>query len=235
MWWPLSLESTCVVCPIECRKPTIGHVLIPYLSCSNVIVTRVFLVFVPTNKSCHIPFRYYRCLHKFSVWSTRVHLCYRHSTFFFPTHACACWLQFYDPSSLVQTLSYVIHESLMYTFWSYLTQDDDRLIDRTRDTLTCASIWNHETHSTRIQSIIVPTYLYFIKCQLLKQSVIYFASKTFLQWSIIVYDEGLDEKSLSIWQYLQHCKSTMPKTCLQGMTNHVRLQVVLVTLHTGGL
>lgn len=154
---------------------------------------------------------------------------------FFSYSWMCCWLQFYDPSSLVQTLSYVIHESLMYTFWSYLTQDDDQLIDHTRDTLTCASLWNLETHSTRIQSIVVPTYLYFIKCQLLKQSVIHFASKTFLQWSIIVYDEDLDEKSLSIWQCLQHCKSTMPKTCLQGMTNHVRLQVVLVTLHTGGL
>ena len=33
---------------------------------------------------------------------------------------------------------------------------------------------------------------------------------------IIMDDYNLEEKSLGKWQYLQHCKSIIPKTYLQG-------------------
>ena len=33
----------------------------------------------------------------------------------------------------------------------------------------------------------------------------------------------LDEKSLSMWQQVQHCKPTMPPNLLQGMTTNARL------------
>ena len=43
---------------------------------------------------------------------------------------------------------------------------------------------------------------------------------TNLWWNIVMDDWNLDEKSLSTWQYLQHCNAQI---VLQEMTNTVRL------------
>ena len=41
-----------------------------------------------------------------------------------------------------------------------------------------------------------------------------------MQWNMV-----MDEKSLSKWQQLQHCKSMMSKFSLQRMTTNVRFAV----------
>jgi hypothetical protein len=61
------------------------------------------------------------------------------------------------------------------------------------------------------------------KCQILRQSLVYFASYhlcyEILSWMIEIV---LDEKSFSQWQQLQHWKSLLPDFFFLGIINNVR-------------
>jgi hypothetical protein len=50
-----------------------------------------------------------------------------------------------------------------------------------------------------------------MKCQLPKQSLVYFASITYMEQNIVIDDWKLDENLLSKWQWLQHCEPITPK------------------------
>ena len=48
------------------------------------------------------------------------------------------------------------------------------------------------------------------KCQSFKLMFGIFCILTFIWLGVVIYDGNLDEKSLSMWWELQHCKSMIP-------------------------
>ena len=59
--------------------------------------------------------------------------------------------------------------------------------------------------------IVIPTYFQFIQMPIIETNFGMICIQAILWWNIVMDDWNANEKSLSKWPYLQHCKSIMPK------------------------
>ena len=73
----------------------------------------------------------------------------------------------------------------------------------------------------KFTTIVIPTYFQFIQMSISETKFGVICILTNMWWNIVMDDWNLDEESLSKWQYLQHCKFTIPNFFLQGMKNIV--------------
>ena len=85
----------------------------------------------------------------------------------------------------------------------------------------------------KFANVVISTYITFIHIPIFETHFGIICIRTNLWWNIVTDDWNLDQSSLSKWQVIATLEICNLRKHLQGMTDYVRLTLVLMTLHQG--